>query len=211
MYLFHDRLEIVTPGGLPAGMREADLGVKSVPRNRLLFNMFHRMGVVEQIGSGIRRIRQECLDYGVAEPLIEVSEHWVTTIFRRPAVTPEDEAGTGGARPRPRPTAIREGTKLAPSRRQVEILRNCHTGKSIREIMADAGRSDRTKFRHQVMRPLLDAGWLAMTIPDKPTGSRPRYRAPAARAPSAQRAPGHRMRLSRDSRVAIDTKCGFGV
>ena len=182
MYLFHDRLEIVTPGGLPAGMREADLGVKSVPRNRLLFNMFHRMGVVEQIGSGIRRIRQECLDYGVAEPLIEVSEHWVTTIFRRPAVTPEDEAGTGGARPRPRPTAIREGTKLAPSRRQVEILRNCHTGKSIREIMADAGRSDRTKFRHQVMRPLLDAGWLAMTIPDKPTSSRQKYRlTPAGR------------------------------
>ena len=97
MYLFHDRLEIVTPGGLPAGMREVDLGVKSVPRNRLLFNMFHRMGVVEQIGSGIRRIRQECLDYGVAEPLIDVSEHSVTTTFRRPAVTPADGAAPGGA------------------------------------------------------------------------------------------------------------------
>ena len=74
MYLFRDRLEIVTPGGLPAGMREEDLGIRSVPRNRLLFGMFHRMGMVEQIGSGIRRIRQECRDYGVAEPLIEVSE-----------------------------------------------------------------------------------------------------------------------------------------
>ena len=60
MYVFHDRLETVTPGGLPAGMREADLGTRSVPRNRLLFGMFHRMGMVEQIGSGIRRIRQEC-------------------------------------------------------------------------------------------------------------------------------------------------------
>ena len=83
MYLFRDRLEIVTPGGLPAGMREEDLGIKSVPRNRLLFGMFHRMGMVEQIGSGIRRIRQECRDYGVADPLIEVSENWVTTTFRR--------------------------------------------------------------------------------------------------------------------------------
>ena len=113
MYVFHDRLEIVTPGGLPAGMREEDLGIKSVPRNPLLFGMFHRMGMVEQIGSGIRRIRQECRDYGVAEPLIEVSEHWVTTTFRRPnAHAGEDvivqREGSPGAKP-----------ESAPSRHQV--------------------------------------------------------------------------------------------
>ena len=115
MYIFHDRLEIVTPGGLPAGMREEDLGIKSVPRNRLLFGMFHHMGMVEQIGSGIRRIRQECRDYGVAEPLIEVSEHWVTTTFRRP----ENSAGarsasgtTGAGDGQIEPEA---GTKSAPS------------------------------------------------------------------------------------------------
>ena len=33
VYIFQDRVEIVTPGGLPAGMREEDLGSKSVPRN----------------------------------------------------------------------------------------------------------------------------------------------------------------------------------
>ena len=180
MYLFRDRLEIVTPGGLPAGMREEDLGIKSVPRNRLLFSMFQRMGMVEQIGSGIRRIRQECLDYGVAEPLIEVSENWVTTTFRRPAAPAAGGAGTGMARPGAQQAEVREGTKSAPSRHQVSILRNCLTGKSIREIMAHAGRRDRTKFRHQVMQPLLDAGWLAMTIPDKPTSSRQKYRLTAA-------------------------------
>jgi len=60
------------PGGLPAGMREEDLGVKSVPRNPLLFGMFYRMGMVEQVGSGIKRIREMCRDYGVAEPVIEM-------------------------------------------------------------------------------------------------------------------------------------------
>ena len=58
MYLFKDRLEIVSPGGLPPGMTEADLGTKSVPRNRLLFRLLHRMDAVEEIGSGIRRIRR---------------------------------------------------------------------------------------------------------------------------------------------------------
>ena len=138
------------------------------------------MGMVEQIGSGIRRIRQECRDYGVAEPLIEVSENWVTTTFRRPEAPPAGGGGTGPARPGSQPTGIREGTKSAPSRHQVHILRNCLASKSIREIMALAGRRDRTKFRHQVMQPLLAAGWLAMTIPDKPTSSRQRYRLTAA-------------------------------
>ena len=41
------------------------------------------MGMVEQIGSGIRRIRQECRDYGVEEPVIEVSNNWVVTTFKR--------------------------------------------------------------------------------------------------------------------------------
>lgn len=47
VHVFRDRLEIVTPGGLPVGMREECLGTKSVPRNPLLFDMFYRMGLVE--------------------------------------------------------------------------------------------------------------------------------------------------------------------
>ena len=42
--------------------------------------------------------------------------------------------------------------------------------------MALAGRKDRTRFRNQVLKPLLDAGWLEMTVPDKPTNSKQKYR-----------------------------------
>ncbi|MDE3257704.1 MAG: transcriptional regulator [Gemmatimonadota bacterium] len=42
--------------------------------------------------------------------------------------------------------------------------------------MASVSRKDRTKFRNQVLKPLLDAGWLEMTIPDKPTSSKQKYR-----------------------------------
>jgi hypothetical protein len=41
--------------------------------------------------------------------------------------------------------------------------------------MEIAGRSDRTKFRNQVLRPLLDAGLIEMTIPDKPISSKQKY------------------------------------
>ena len=35
-------------------------------------------------GSGIRRIRDLCREQGLGEPVIEVSESWVTTTFQRP-------------------------------------------------------------------------------------------------------------------------------
>lgn len=33
-----------------------------------------------------------------------------------------------------------------------------------------------TKFRNQILKLLIDAGWLEMTIPDKPTSSKQKYR-----------------------------------
>lgn len=48
------------------------------------------------------------------------------------------------------------------------------------DLMKLVNRTNRTKFRTQVLRPLLDAGWLEMTIPGKPRSSKQRYRTTAA-------------------------------
>ncbi len=42
--------------------------------------------------------------------------------------------------------------------------------------MAITGRSDRTKFRHQVLNPMIEEGFIEMTIPDKPRSSKQKYR-----------------------------------
>jgi len=42
--------------------------------------------------------------------------------------------------------------------------------------MSIVGRSDRTKFRHQVINPLITAGLIEMTIPDKPRSSKQKCR-----------------------------------
>ncbi|NOQ45145.1 MAG: transcriptional regulator [Desulfobulbaceae bacterium] len=42
--------------------------------------------------------------------------------------------------------------------------------------MEIAERSDRTKFRNQVLKPLLNEDLLEMTIPDKPMSSKQKYR-----------------------------------
>lgn len=78
---------------------------------------------------------------------------------------------------RPKPTAIPQGsTKLALSRHQVQILEKCAEETVLTDLMAIAKRTDRTKFRHQVLQPLLDDGLIEMTQPDKPRSSNQKYR-----------------------------------
>lgn len=56
------------------------------------------------------------------------------------------------------------------------MLEASRDAQALADLMRRCGRSDRTKFRDQVLRPLIDAGVLEMTIPDKPRSSRQRYR-----------------------------------
>ena len=79
-----DRLEILSPGGLPAGMSEAALGSESRPRNALLFKLLYQMKAVEQVGSGIRRMRALCREHGCEEPQFRITNASVTVIFPRP-------------------------------------------------------------------------------------------------------------------------------
>lgn len=62
------------------------------------------------------------------------------------------------------------------SRHQVEMPYNCLEEQIIPDLLKLAGRTDRTKFRNQVVRPLLDAGFIEIAIPDKPTSSKQKYR-----------------------------------
>ena len=186
VYVFKNRVEIVNPGGLPAGMTEMDLGTKSIPRNHLLFSLLHRMEMVEKIGSGIQRIRNLCREHGVPEPVIEVSDFWVTTIFPRLEIQDRDQDdikiilndSKDKRQDRDQDRDQDNGqdrTKLIPSSYQIKVLYICSLEKSTKEIMALVGRTNRTKFRNQVLKPLLKARLLEMTMPEKPTSGKQKY------------------------------------
>ncbi len=173
VHIFYDRVEIVTPGGLPAGMREEFLGVKSIPRNPLLFGMFYRMGLVEQIGTGIRRIRQLCEDYGVAEPAIDVSDYWVTTTFPRQV----EGAGDQETHQVTHHVPIKSPIMNPSCSHQVENLVRCLDGERTRvEILDCLGLKDRVNLAREYLRPALADGLLEMTIPDKPKSRKQKYR-----------------------------------
>ncbi len=82
--IFLDRVEITNPGGLVKGLRRKDFGKKSLSRNTLLFGLMQRMDLVENVGSGIKRMKEEMKSYGLTGPEFEISEDWFTIIFKRP-------------------------------------------------------------------------------------------------------------------------------
>jgi len=168
-----DRIEVSSPGGLPKGMLPADLGRKSVRRNPLIADLLHRIAFIEKAGTGIRRMREGAREKGYPEPEFSADSFFTALFYPLPAVTQQAI---------PKATQM-VGTKSGLSRDQAEILHKCLYDSEIGELMAIAGRTNRTKFRDQVLNPLIDAGLIEMTIPDKPRSSKQRYRiTPAGRA-----------------------------
>lgn len=80
--MFDDRIEVVSPGGLPSGITEDEYlsGKLSVLRNRNLANVFYRLGFVEIFGTGITRIKQ-IYSEALTKPGFEVSENAIKIIL----------------------------------------------------------------------------------------------------------------------------------
>ena len=80
--MFDDRIEIISPGGLPPGITEEEYlsGKISILKNRNLANVFYRLGFVEIFGTGITRIKQ-LYEQSLKQPAFEVSENTIKVVL----------------------------------------------------------------------------------------------------------------------------------
>lgn len=71
--MFDDRVEIVSPGGLPQGLSRDEYlsGQISILRNPIIANIFFRLGLIEQFGTGIRRI-MDTYQKSLIQPQFEI-------------------------------------------------------------------------------------------------------------------------------------------
>ena len=75
--IFSDRMEITNYGGLVEGLsREDFFNCCSMPRNRELMRIFHDLDMVEQLGSGMRRILRS-----YDEKAFSFTDHFMRTSF----------------------------------------------------------------------------------------------------------------------------------
>lgn len=80
--MYADRVEVVSPGGLPNGINEDDYlrGGLSVLRNRILGNLFLRLRMIEQFGTGIRRINDAYRNSRI-KPVFKISENAIIVVL----------------------------------------------------------------------------------------------------------------------------------
>lgn len=162
--IFPDRIEITSAGRLPESLSRKEFfsGI-SIPRNKELMRIYRDVELVESLGSGIPRILRA---YG--EDCFTFTDNFIRITF---------------------PVSSLAGTKSAPSRHQVgtksalseidgieKLIDFCGSVRSISEMLSFMNLKDRTKFRKKYINPLLEAGILEMTIPNKPNSQFQKYR-----------------------------------
>lgn len=119
------------------------------------------MELVEQIGSGIKRMHLLCIDHGTPEPIIKVDDSWFTITF---------------------PRVSEDGISLLTEEVTGEV-----TGHVKRILLVMKGEMKRVEiqealsirhedyFRDAYFVPALEAGYIEMTIPGKPRSSKQKY------------------------------------
>jgi len=91
-----DRIEIMSPGGLPYGLTEVEFlqGQISMLRNPVLGNVFFRLHYIEMFGTGVKRIKEAYQAYSL-KPIFEVFENSIKvtlpTITAKPSFTVGEE------------------------------------------------------------------------------------------------------------------------
>ena len=115
--MFDDKIEVTSPGGLPAGISEEEYlkGNVSILRNPILGNVFFRLHIVEILGTGIVRIK-EAYKNSKKQPTFEIYENSIKVVL--PVISnvnlTEDEATVYGVLSKSRPKSSGEITEMVP-------------------------------------------------------------------------------------------------
>ncbi|MDO4223807.1 MAG: putative DNA binding domain-containing protein [Acinetobacter sp.] len=172
-----DKIQFRNPGSLRITQAEFFAGGMHDCRNALLHQMFLLIGLGERAGSGVPKILKACQMAHWQRPIVE--EHIqppqymnLMLVFDEMWYSQEQhQVGTKSA-----PSQHQVSTKSKFSTEQMRLLEKISGEMSLLELMTLISRTDRGKFRTQILNPLIEQGILERTIPDKPTSSRQKYR-----------------------------------
>ena len=163
--IYSDRIEISNPGGLPKGLDASSLGTRSIRRNAIIADLLHRIGYIEKAGTGIRRMRDEAHAHGAPEPVFHTDTFFTAKFLPRS----DQNENTAQALHKHRTSTAQVSDQV------VRLLKFASEPRTRDEMQRIAGLKHRQHFNKEYLKPLLVAGWLTMTIPDKPSSPRQRY------------------------------------
>ena len=193
--IFKDRLVITSCGGLPYGISQEEFfSGTSIPRNKELMRIFRDVELVEHLGSGIPRILQSYpkesfkfmentlrVIFPIDEDLQALMEEEAQDTMQVPSkYPPSTPQVTPQVPPKYHASTMQAPCKYHASTMQVTMqvkdLLNILEEVSYREeIQEKLGLKNRDYFRKNYLNPAIEQGFVALTIPDKPTSSKQQY------------------------------------
>lgn len=136
-------------------------------KNPPIAKVFREIGLADELGSGMRNSYKYTKMYSGGEPSFAEADVFTTVI-------PLSEAATATVGP-----TTQDTHQVAPQdvdQRLVELTEFCSMPRSKREMMNYLGFTDSKNFRERYLVPLLEAGKIEMTIPDKPNSKNQKYK-----------------------------------
>ena len=85
--IFDDRVDITSPGAVAKGITKENFGTVSITRNSVIASMLHRIRYIEQMGTGINRIKEAVKTAKLSEPQFEMSDFFKVTFKRNKSIS----------------------------------------------------------------------------------------------------------------------------
>lgn len=176
---FDDRIDIESPGLLLPGMTVEDMksGVSRI-RNPVIARVFRELGMIEQWGSGVKRIFDQAKTLGLPEPAVTE----IATGVRLSVFLGDQKTQTSTAEQDTQPNGqVSEQVNEQVSEQVVILLTHClEADRSKQDLLTRLGLSNAYLNYKRHIVPLLERGLLEQTIPDKPRSRLQKYRLTAA-------------------------------
>nr|MDA8216345.1 hypothetical protein [Dehalococcoidales bacterium] len=138
LFMFDDRLEIWSPGKLPPPITLERLGYDQFSRNKVIARVLVELGYIEEVGLGIRRMREEMASLGLPEP--EFREDGFSFVITLRSIAPRE----GVAAPADTFRALVERGEVSERQYKGLLYVREHGTIARREYVALTGVSERT-------------------------------------------------------------------
>jgi len=182
--IFDNKLEITSPGTLPSSIDLTELPIgQSEIRNRVLAPIFKDLGLIEQWGTGFKKIKEALNEYpeiglDFSEPGLAFKIQFLKKNFEEDE---ELEYVPNRVSDVIAPSKYSAATQQVPSKYPAStqqarvVLSFCQEARTRDTIQKRLKLKDREHFRSRILKPLLDYGLLKMLYPDKPNSPKQEY------------------------------------
>lgn len=165
IYQFSNRIEILNAGGLYGEARPENFPTVNDYRNPIIAEAMRGMKYVNMFNRGVQRVKNMLRENGNPEPKFNVSKVTAFEVMVHPSMSLN---------------LVTDGEKVTKSATKStemmnEVLAFCTQERSLTEIMSHLGLKHRNNAKSRYIDPLIEGGFLEMTIPEKPNSRNQKY------------------------------------